>query len=233
MPFALPRRILPAEREEGPTPCAMLHPRSRHGSDRLSRLREDARAIYDSIVPPGEGALLAPRSPYSPPPLQGDRRCKAAIACIRPTAIVSWLADVRRKTALAGAKTMLSRAFARRCGACLALAALMLQFALSFAHVHRHDLVPSGFERTDGVSAGHARSAPQAMAQLPSRLADDDDFCQICFSTFLLSNSSLPDAPTNQYSLQFAEIVPASNPFSDRLFRPRHTAFLSRAPPAA
>jgi hypothetical protein len=128
---------------------------------------------------------------------------------------------------------MLPRVFARRCGASLALAALMLQLTLSFAHVHKHDLVSAGFDRTDVVSVKHARSTRQVVQQLPSRLADDDDRCQICFSTFLLSNSSLPAAPANQRSLQFAQIVPAFNPFSDRFFRPRHTAFLSRAPPAA
>jgi hypothetical protein len=140
---------------------------------------------------------------------------------------------VRRETALAGAKTMLSRAFARRSGACLALAALMLQLALSFAHIHKHDLVSSGFERTDVASVGHARSALQAIEQLPSRLADDDDRCQICFSTVLLSNSSLPDAPANRHSLQFAEIDRAFNPVPYRVFQPRHASFLSRAPPAA
>ncbi|WGD50058.1 hypothetical protein QA641_31130 [Bradyrhizobium sp. CB1650] len=130
-----------------------------------------------------------------------------------------------------GAEVMLSRAFARRCGAYLALLALTLQLALSFAHVHKQDLVISGFGRTGVANVGHSTS--QAMKQLPLRLADDDDRCPICFSTFLLSSSSLSDGPANQRSLQFAEIVRALNPFSDRLFRRRHTAFLSRAPPAA
>ena len=128
---------------------------------------------------------------------------------------------------------MLSRAFARRCGACLALAALLLQLALSFAHVHKHDLAFLGFDRTDVASVGHAQSTRQAVEQLPSRLADDDDHCPICFSGFLLSNSSLPDAAANQHSLQFADIDRAFNPVSDRVFQPRHAAFQSRAPPAA
>jgi len=50
-------------------------------------------------------------------------------------------ADLKKGTgSLAGAKMIFARAFARRCGACIALAALMLQLALSFAHVHKHDL---------------------------------------------------------------------------------------------
>jgi hypothetical protein len=128
---------------------------------------------------------------------------------------------------------MLPRAFARRCGAYLALAALTLQLALSFGHVHKHDLAVPGIDRTDAVNLVHARPGLQVAEQLPSRLADDDDHCPICFSGFLLSGSSLPDAPANPHPLQFAEVDRAGNPVSDRLFRPRHTAFLSRAPPSA
>jgi hypothetical protein len=127
---------------------------------------------------------------------------------------------------------MLARAFARRCGAYLALAALTLQLALSFAHVHKHDLVSSGFGRTDVVNVAHGRPGLQVAEQLPARLADDDDHCPICFSGFLLSNSSLPNALAHPHSLQFPEIDLTFNPVSDWAFRPRHAAFLSRAPPA-
>jgi hypothetical protein len=128
---------------------------------------------------------------------------------------------------------MRARAFARRCGAYLALTALMLQLALSFAHVHKHDLAFSGLDRTDLVSVAHARSVLQAVTRQPSRLADDDDHCPICFSGFLLSNSSLPDVPANPHPLHVAEIGCAFNPASDRASRPRCASFLSRAPPAA
>ena len=131
---------------------------------------------------------------------------------------------------MSGAKMMRWRAFARRCGAYLALAALMLQLALSFAHVHRLDLALSGYDRTDVASVKHALQIAQ---QLPARLADDDDHCPICFSGFLLSNSSLPDPPATPPSLQFAEIDRAFNPVSYRVIQPRHAAFLSRAPPEA
>jgi len=127
---------------------------------------------------------------------------------------------------------MRARAFARRCGASLALAALMLQLALSFAHVHKRDLAFSGFNRSDVLSIGHARSTSQTAGQLPSRLADDDDHCPICFTGFLLSSSSLPDSPAHPYRLQFAEIDRPFHPVSDQVFQPRHAAFLSRAPPA-
>jgi hypothetical protein len=128
---------------------------------------------------------------------------------------------------------MSAPAFARRCGAYLALAALVLQLVLSFAHIHKHDLAFSGVGRSDAVSAISQAKLRQVAERLPARLADDDDNCPICFSGFLLSNSSLPDAPAGPNPLQFAEIDPAFNPVSDQVSRPRHAAFLSRAPPAA
>ena len=112
------------------------------------------------------------------------------------------------------------------------MAALLVQLVLSFAHIHKHDLAFSGFARADVVGLTHARSIQQAVTQ-PSPLADDDDHCPICFSGFLLSNSSLPDAPVTLSSLQFVQIDRAFNPVSDRVIQPRCAAFLSRAPPAA
>lgn len=126
---------------------------------------------------------------------------------------------------------MPTRVLAQRCGAYLALVALTLQLALSFAHLHRH--VSATFDDTDVASIGPARPTLQALDQLPSRLADDDDHCQICFSSFLLSNSSLPAAPENPRALKFVQVDRAFNPVSDRVFQPRRVGFLSRAPPAA
>jgi hypothetical protein len=124
-------------------------------------------------------------------------------------------------------------AFARQCGAYLALAALTLQLALSFAHVHKRELGVPRIDRADAVSVTHAHGALQVAERLPSRLSDDDDHCPICFSGFLLSNSSLPDGPAHPAWLQSAGINPPFNPASDPVFQPRHAAFLSRAPPAA
>lgn len=128
---------------------------------------------------------------------------------------------------------MVTRALARRCGACLALAALMLQLALSFAHVHKHDLTFSTFNRADGASVRHAPPTRQAAERLRARLADDDDRCPICFSSFLLSSSSVPEAGLKPLPLEFAELDRALDPVSDRLFRPCRAAFQSRAPPIA
>jgi hypothetical protein len=127
---------------------------------------------------------------------------------------------------------MWARAFARRCGVCLALAALMLQLALSFAHVHKHDLAFVSFARVDIVSVGHARSGLKVAERLPARLVDDEENCPICFSSFLLSSSLLPDASARAHSLEFAAVDRPLGPVSDRVFRSRHSAFLSRGPPA-
>jgi hypothetical protein len=126
---------------------------------------------------------------------------------------------------------MSARAFTRRCGAYFALAALTLQLVLSFAHIHKHDLAVPRIDRTD-IVVTHFQPGPQFAERLPARLTDDDDNCPICFSAFLLSNSSLPDAPSSLNPLQFGEIDRASNPVSDRMIRPRSAAFRSRAPPA-
>lgn len=175
------------------------------------------------------GPLAAPRSPHSTRPLRHDRRQAASMG-----PVVLKLQNHQKGIALlAGANIGAARLFARRCGAYLALTALMLQLALSFAHVHNHDLASSGFDRTDIASVGHDRSTLQALEKLPSRLADDEDRCQICFSSFLLSNSSLPAAPASQHSVQFVALGRVFSPFYGRLFLRHHTAFLSRAPPAA
>ena len=126
-----------------------------------------------------------------------------------------------------------ARTVARRCSACLALAALLLQLALSFAHVHKHDLALSGLGRSSVVSVRLGPWTQQTAEQSPARLADDDDDCLICFSGFLLSNSSLPDAAANTRPLQFSGIDHAFKPVFDRVFHPRHPAFQSRAPPSS
>lgn len=168
------------------------------------------------------------RSPYSSPPLHALR----AIVCVRPLTDALKVADLRAGRLLAGPIIMSGRAFTQHCGAYFALFALTLQLALSFAHVHNHDLAALRFDHADVAEAVHSSSL-QAVEQPPLRLADDDDRCQICFSTFLLSNSSLPQAPTNQGSLLFTELDRAFKQIFDQVFQPRHAAFRSRAPPIA
>lgn len=135
---------------------------------------------------------------------------------------------------LAGTKVMLVRAFAWRCGAYLALAALTLQLVLSFAHFHVHDIAFAkiGYANTDAASVKHSWSQLEAFQQLPSGLADDDEHCAICFSSFLLSNSSIPDAPRHSALAEFGDIDRSFNSVFDIVFEPRRAPFLARAPPS-
>ena len=126
---------------------------------------------------------------------------------------------------------MSARTLMQRCGAVIALAALMLQFALAFDHVHKRDLGVVGSISADTVSISHARAGLR-VERIPVRLTDDDDFCPICFSSFLLSNTSLPVAAVPPHALAFAVVDPPFTSFADRIARPRYAAFLSRGPPA-
>jgi hypothetical protein len=134
---------------------------------------------------------------------------------------------------LAEAKVALVRVFVRRCGAFLALAALTLQLMLSFAHFHVRDVASAkiGYDNIAAASVKHAWSRLEASQQHPSGLADDDEHCTICFSTFLLSNSSIPDAPRHPALIEFGDVDLSFNSVFDIVFEPRRAPFFSRAPP--
>jgi hypothetical protein len=127
----------------------------------------------------------------------------------------------------------LVRAFVRRCGAYLALAALTLQLVLSFAHFHVHDVAFSKLDHAKiaAASVKHAWSQLEASQQLPSGLADDEEHCTICFSSFLLSNSSIPDAPRHPVLVEFGDVDRSFNFVFDIIFDSRRAPFFSRAPP--
>ncbi len=116
----------------------------------------------------------------------------------------------------------------RRFGSCLALAALALQIAVSFGHVHL-----DGLHRTHSALsvASSAAQASQLPAQHPGN-DGDDDYCAICATIYLAANSFLPPAP--QLPVPFV-----SRPIEhfDRVavvfIAPRRAPFQSRAPPLA
>jgi hypothetical protein len=126
---------------------------------------------------------------------------------------------------LTGAGPTLLRSFTRQCGAHLALIALALQLALSFGHLHSHDIFPSGIALAKTHTAGSWQS--------PSNLADDDDLCPICFSGSLLATSFVPSGPEPPVAFTFQR--------SDRLVLNtielvaaiRRTPIQPRAPPHA
>jgi hypothetical protein len=124
------------------------------------------------------------------------------------------------------------RANARSSGK-LALFAMALQFALSFAHIHPEDIYGA---RATIAAATHAASAAVAKAEKPQPAGPSskhsDDYCAICATMALLNNSfvaappQLPP-PAAFHAVEHGDTVAAIS------VAPRRTAFQSRAPPAA
>lgn len=186
--------------------------------------------------------FLAPASASTTPihgPSHSDRRSAAIRRPHLESIICAPRASRRRykkgNDRLAGAKVTLLRALVRRCAAHLALVALTLQLVLSFAHLHVHVVAFArvGYANIDGAIAKRAWSRWEAPQQLPSGLADDDEHCTICFSSFLLSNSSIRDEPQQPAPPEFGDIDRSFNSVFDIVFEPRRAPFLSRAPPVA
>jgi hypothetical protein len=145
--------------------------------------------------------------------------------------------------ALAEADGLLLRTFARRCGVYLALAALTLQLALSFGHIHRHDIVDPSLAHSSLAYSGLAHSKIGVLAgsraitklrlskQLPPPLANDDENCPICFSTMLLTSSFIPDAPQYPPSSDCKDLDRFFGRTFDLVFGSDRAPFQSRAPP--
>lgn len=126
----------------------------------------------------------------------------------------------------------------KRHGALLALAALALQIALAFGHVHLNNaylsnlnLRASAAGSRAAITAQHhnvlAKASPQAPAQTP---ADDDDYCAICASIFLASTSLVSHAPPLPVPLRFQRIEHSLG-IARGIVQPPRVAFQSRAPP--
>jgi hypothetical protein len=116
----------------------------------------------------------------------------------------------------------------RKYGGALALLALALQLMLSFAHLHPEDIFGPG-----GVSFSFSaaeRSRPLSTDHHSSR---NDDYCAICATIFLLSTSSIPDAPP-LLPLSFVWQRVKHFDHTVAIFVAlRRQAFQSRAPPSA
>jgi Protein of unknown function (DUF2946) len=116
----------------------------------------------------------------------------------------------------------------RRCGGWLALAALALQIALSFGHIHLNG-VRGGL--ADAVAAQSKASAPQpSPAQHPA--SDADDYCAICATIHLASTSFLPDVPPLPVPF-VARTIEHFNHVAFIFIAPQRTPFQSRGPPLA
>ncbi len=116
----------------------------------------------------------------------------------------------------------------RRFASWLALAALALQLAVSFGHVHL-----DGVHRSYPVVAlnGSGAQASQLPAPQPGNDADDD-YCAICATIFLAANSFLPPAPQLPVPFVSRPIEHFARVAVDFIV-PRRAPFQSRAPPLA
>jgi hypothetical protein len=116
----------------------------------------------------------------------------------------------------------------RRRSSWLALAAMALQLALSFGHIHLEKLANGSVIAR--MTASEASSSQQNPAQHPANEADD--YCAICATIHLASSSFLPDAPLLPGPFASRTIEHFGN-FNFILVSPRRAAFQSRAPPLA
>ena len=123
----------------------------------------------------------------------------------------------------------------QRCGGGLTLAVLVLQLGLSFGHFHARDFAyqSAAYSRQQAAGDWSSQAKLQASAECPSKLADDDDQCPICFSSFLLANSFIPDALGPAIPVDFRN-GDGAFPRTDHLaFEAHRAAFQPRAPPFA
>jgi hypothetical protein len=118
----------------------------------------------------------------------------------------------------------------KRRGAYLALAALFLQIAVSFGHVDLDGIVgPDHLTLTGLHQAVVAKTSNRGPAQTPG---DDDGYCPICASIFMVSSSVASEPPQLPVPDGF-ERIKHSIGIAHGVFTPLRVAFRSRAPPAA
>jgi hypothetical protein len=118
----------------------------------------------------------------------------------------------------------------RRFGTWLALFALAVQMAVSFGHVHLEGIARNDPTRLASATAGHA--AQSLLAPQPGGGGDDDAYCPICASLYLMANSFMPAAPLLPLP-SVSNLVKHFDRKAPVFVAPRRLAFQSRAPPLA
>jgi hypothetical protein len=119
----------------------------------------------------------------------------------------------------------------RRYGASLAIAAMALQFLLSFGHLHVHGVHVHGIGRGTPIVLASAHSGVGAPAQGQNK-PDDDDYCAICATIALLSGSVTAMPPQLALPVVSAVVEHADRAVIAAL-GPRRAPYQSRAPPSA
>ncbi len=117
----------------------------------------------------------------------------------------------------------------RRRGGYLALAALLLQIAVSFGHVELGGIVGSGHLALAGP---HQAVLAKASQPGPQNSGDDEGYCPICASIVLVSTLLVSEPPQLPVPDGFERVRPTVR-IARGIVAPRRIAFRSRAPPAA
>lgn len=115
----------------------------------------------------------------------------------------------------------------RRRAAWVALFGLLLQIAISFAHVHPLSFRPDG--RTVIVRDDGAGGAPSPQND-PA--APDQDHCPVCLTLHLAGTFVVPD-PIGVAAPAIVGLLPLGREDSFELSPPKHLLFRTRAPPIA
>jgi hypothetical protein len=118
----------------------------------------------------------------------------------------------------------------RRCGAYLALAALLLQIVISFGHIDLDGAVGGDHLALGGLhKTVFAKSPKQGPTQTPG---DDDGYCPICASIFMVSTSFVSEPPQLPVPDGFRRIRHSVS-IVQGVLTPLRVVFRSRAPPIA
>jgi hypothetical protein len=118
----------------------------------------------------------------------------------------------------------------KRRGAYLALAALLLQIAVSFGHVDLDGITGADHLTLTGLhQTVVAETSKRGPVQAPG---DDDGYCPICASIFMVSTSVASEPPQLPVPDGFQRIRHSVS-MTHGVFTPLRVAFRSRAPPAA
>jgi hypothetical protein len=117
----------------------------------------------------------------------------------------------------------------RRSAAGLGLLALVLQFFVSFGHVHARDLspIPPSLQTRTSTSIASACSE----RNIPNE--PEEQNCPICMVMHMVAAGALPAPPTVNVDTAFSQVIRGVSIDVFNLGLARYTLFQTRAPPMA
>jgi hypothetical protein len=117
----------------------------------------------------------------------------------------------------------------RRGAAGLGLFALLLQFLMSFGHVHARDLSPLQPSPQTHTSISTASTGSEQ--KNPNEPAEQN--CPICMVMHMVATGALPAPPTIIVDMAFSQVLRGVSIEAFNLGPARYTLFQTRAPPMA